>query len=160
MNSLSTCVNKLVTDGYSINFKVDEQGLVAVEEGKHYKPDQVHIKNFFRFEGASDPADNAILYAIELDNGKKGTLIDAYGSNSDALIGQFIKQVEDMEKKTPNENHFQMKGKLKEKYANLTDDDLKYEEGKDEQFWGRIAQKTGKTKDDIEKWIRGLTGKD
>ena len=27
------------------------------------------------------------------------------------------------------------KGKLKEKYANLTDDDLKYEEGKDEQFW-------------------------
>ena len=46
MNSLSTCVNKLVTDGYSINFKVDEQGLVAVEEGKHYTPDQVHIKNF------------------------------------------------------------------------------------------------------------------
>ena len=52
------------------------------------------------------------------------------------------------------------KGKLKEKYANLTDDDLKYEEGKEEQFWGRIAQKTGKTKDDIEKWVRGLTGKD
>jgi len=57
MDSLSTCVNKLVKDGYSINFKVDEQGLVAVEEGKHFKPDQVHIKNFFRFEGASDPGD-------------------------------------------------------------------------------------------------------
>jgi uncharacterized protein YjbJ (UPF0337 family) len=52
------------------------------------------------------------------------------------------------------------KGKLKEKYANLTDDDLKYEEGKDEQFWGRIAQKTGKTKDDIEKWVRDLFHKD
>ena len=52
------------------------------------------------------------------------------------------------------------KGKLKEKYANLTDDDLKYEEGKEEQFWGRIVRKTGKTKDDIEKWVRGLTGKD
>ena len=51
-------------------------------------------------------------------------------------------------------------GKLKEKYANLTDDDLKYEEGKDEQFWGRIAQKTGKTKDDIENWVRGILGKD
>ena len=105
MNSLSTCVNKLVTDGYSINFKVDEQGLVAVDEGKHYTPDQVHIKNFFRFEGASDPADNSILYAIELDNGKKGTLIDAYGSYNDESITKFIKQVEDMEKKTPNENH-------------------------------------------------------
>jgi len=105
MNSLSTCVNKLVRDGYTINFKVDEQGLVAVEEGKHYKPDQVHIKNFFRFEGASDPGDNSILYAIELDNGEKGTLMDAYGSYNDELIGKFIKQVEDMEKKTPNENH-------------------------------------------------------
>jgi len=105
MNSLSTCVNKLVTDGYTTNFKVDEEGLVAVEEGKHYQPDQVHIKNFFRFEGASDPGDNSILYAIELDNGVKGTLMDAYGSYSDPLIGKFIKQVEDMEKKTPNEKH-------------------------------------------------------
>ena len=105
MNSLSTCVNKLVTDGYSINFKVDEQGLVAVEEGKHYKPDQVHIKNFFRFEGDSDPADNSILYAIELNNGEKGTLTDAYGSYNDPLIGKFIEQVEDIEKKTPNDKH-------------------------------------------------------
>ena len=105
MNSLATCVNKLVSDGYSINFKVDEQGLVAAEDGKHFKPDQVHIKNFFRFEGASDPADNSILYAIELDNGGKGTLIDAYGSYNDPLIGKFIKQVEDIEKKTPNEKH-------------------------------------------------------
>ena len=105
MNTLATCVNKLVKDGYSINFKVDEQGLVAAEDGKHYKPDQVHIKNFFRFEGDSDPADNSILYAIELDNGEKGTLTDAYGSYNDPLIGKFIKQVEDIEKKTPNENH-------------------------------------------------------
>ena len=105
MNTLSTSVNKLVSDGYTINFKVDEQGLAAAENGKHYKPDQVHIKNFFRFEGDSDPADNSILYAIELDNGEKGTLIDAYGSYNDALIGKFIKQVEDIEKKAPNEKH-------------------------------------------------------
>ncbi|MBA3647103.1 MAG: CsbD family protein [Chitinophagales bacterium] len=42
-----------------------------------------------------------------------------------------------------------IKGKLKEKYANLTDDDLLYEEGKDEQMWGRLQQKTGKTADEI-----------
>jgi uncharacterized protein YjbJ (UPF0337 family) len=48
------------------------------------------------------------------------------------------------------------KGKLKEKYGQLTDDDLKYEEGKDEQMWGRIQKKTGKTKDDLVKWLRGL----
>lgn len=99
MNSLATCVNKLVKDGYSINFKVDEQGLVDAKDGKHYKPGQVHIKNFFRFEGASDPADSAILYAIELDDGTKGTLTDAYGTYDDEDVGKFIKQVEDIEKK-------------------------------------------------------------
>jgi len=105
MNTLADCVNKLTGDGYTGNYKVDEQGLATAEDGKHYKPDEVHIKNFFRFEGASDPADNSILYAIELDDGTKGTLIDAYGSYNDPLIGKFIKQVEDIEKKTPNEKH-------------------------------------------------------
>lgn len=48
------------------------------------------------------------------------------------------------------------KGKLKQKYAELTDDDLKYEEGKDEEFWGRVQKKTGKAKDDLVKWLKGL----
>jgi len=48
------------------------------------------------------------------------------------------------------------KGKLKEKYAVLTEDDLKYEEGKDDQLWGRIQQKTGKAKDELIKWLKDL----
>ena len=41
-----------------------------------------------------------------------------------------------------------VKGKLKQAYGNLTDDDLKYEEGKDDELLGRLQQKTGKTKDE------------
>ncbi len=104
MNTLSACVNKLVSEGYTANFKVDEKGLATAEDGKHYKPEQVHIKNFFRFEGASDPADNSILYAIELDDGAKGTLTDAYGSYNDPNIGKFIKEVENIEKKATHKN--------------------------------------------------------
>jgi uncharacterized protein YjbJ (UPF0337 family) len=48
------------------------------------------------------------------------------------------------------------KGKLKQKYAQLTDDDLKYEEGKDDEFWGRVQKKTGKAKDDLVQWLRDL----
>lgn len=102
MNTMSSCLNKLVSEGYVGNFTVDEKGLTTSGNGKHYKPEQVHIKNFFRFEGASDPADSSILYAIELDDGTKGTLTDAYGANDDPNIGKFIKQVEDIEKKTSN----------------------------------------------------------
>ncbi len=48
------------------------------------------------------------------------------------------------------------KGKIKQKYANLTDDDLRYEEGKDDEFLGRLQTKTGKTKDEIKDWIDKL----
>lgn len=48
------------------------------------------------------------------------------------------------------------RGKLKKKYAHLTDDDLRYEDGKDDEFWGRVAKKTGKAKDDLIKWLRDL----
>ncbi|RYG50515.1 MAG: CsbD family protein [Chitinophagaceae bacterium] len=43
----------------------------------------------------------------------------------------------------------EMKGKIKQKYAELTDDDLTYEEGKDDEMWGKIQQKIGKTKKEI-----------
>lgn len=43
------------------------------------------------------------------------------------------------------------KGKLKQQYANLTDDDLKYEEGLEDELLGRLQKKTGKTIDEIRK---------
>lgn len=48
------------------------------------------------------------------------------------------------------------KGKLKQKYADLTDDDLKYEDGKEDELFGRIQKKTGKTKDDVVNWLKDL----
>ncbi len=47
------------------------------------------------------------------------------------------------------------KAKLKQKYAQLTDDDLAYAEGKEEELWGRIQKKTGETRDQIVKWLKG-----
>ena len=43
------------------------------------------------------------------------------------------------------------KGKLKQKYANLTDDDLRYSEGTVDELVGRIQKRTGQTKEAIEK---------
>jgi uncharacterized protein YjbJ (UPF0337 family) len=45
------------------------------------------------------------------------------------------------------------KGKLKQAYGDLTDDDLTYEDGKEDELWGRIQRKTGKTRDEISKWL-------
>ena len=48
------------------------------------------------------------------------------------------------------------KGKVKQQYADLTDDDLKYEEGREDELLGRLQQKTGKNKDEVKRWIDDL----
>ena len=49
-----------------------------------------------------------------------------------------------------------MKGKIKQQFANLTDDDLLYEEGKEDELYGRLQRKTGHTKEEIKRWIDKL----
>ena len=99
MKTLSSCMNKLISDGYTEQFNVSEEGLVSPDSKKTYAPEQVHVVNFFRFEGSSDPDDSSILYAIETDGGEKGTLTDAYGIYADPRVGKFMTQVEDISKK-------------------------------------------------------------
>lgn len=53
-------------------------------------------------------------------------------------------------------NWNELKGKVKQQYANLTDNDLLYEEGKEDELLGRIQQKTGKTKEEVKNWIDKL----
>jgi uncharacterized protein YjbJ (UPF0337 family) len=53
-------------------------------------------------------------------------------------------------------NWNELKGKLKQKYGNLTDDDLTYAKGKEEELLGRLQKKTGKTKDELKKEINKL----
>ena len=103
MKSLAACLNKMITDGYKEDFKITGEGLLWLQKNKIYKPGQVHIVNFFRFEGNSDPDDNAILYVIETDEGARGTLVDGYGIYADPDVAKFIKQVEDINKKVVKE---------------------------------------------------------
>lgn len=50
-------------------------------------------------------------------------------------------------------NWNKMKGKLKQQYAELTEDDLKYTEGKEDELIGRLQDKTGKSKDEIRRML-------
>ena len=49
-----------------------------------------------------------------------------------------------------------MKGKLKQKFATLTDNDLMFEEGKKDEMLGKIQTKLGKSKDEWDKIVAGL----
>jgi uncharacterized protein YjbJ (UPF0337 family) len=50
----------------------------------------------------------------------------------------------------------QAKGKLKQKFADLTDDDLLYEEGKEDELYGRLQKRLGKTREEIDQILNDL----
>ncbi len=99
MNTLTDRVNKEIKNGYTANLSVTRQGLYSSTNDKTYLPSQVSIKDFYRFEGESDPADSAIMYVIETADGLKGTLIDAYGAYAEENVNKFIAEVEEINKK-------------------------------------------------------------
>ena len=61
-----------------------------------------------------------------------------------------------MEKQQIKGSWNEMKGKLKQRYAQLTDDDLMYAEGKEDEWYGRLQQKLGKTKEELKREIDTL----
>jgi uncharacterized protein YjbJ (UPF0337 family) len=50
----------------------------------------------------------------------------------------------------------EVKGKLKQKYAQLSDDDLTFAEGKEDELLGRLQQRLGKSKEDLRREIESL----
>ena len=50
-------------------------------------------------------------------------------------------------------NWNELKGRAKQQWADLTDDDLLYVEGKEDELLGRIQNRTGKTRDEIRSWF-------
>ena len=98
MKTLSSCVNQMKREGYKEDFQVTKKGLSTYNEDKFYTPEQLHIVNFYRFEGTSDPGDNTILYVIEANDGVKGTLVDGYGAYADGEVSKFIEQIHDIKK--------------------------------------------------------------
>jgi len=53
-------------------------------------------------------------------------------------------------------NWNELKGKLKQSYSSLTDDDLLFEEGKEDEFLGRLQRKLGKSNEEIRSMLRDL----
>ncbi|MBD2723419.1 MULTISPECIES: hypothetical protein [Hymenobacter] len=98
--SLVNVENKLTKDGFTQDFNVVDGRLQTIgsDSNKSYAPDEVTIVDFYRFEGESNPDDMSILYAIEANDGVRGTISSAYGVYADSDTDEFLKQVEDLGK--------------------------------------------------------------
>jgi hypothetical protein len=98
MQSLASILNSLTASGYETQFKVTGKGLLSLTTQKTFHPGEVKVVHFYRFEGESDPSDSSIVYAIEANNGEKGTLVDGYGTSGDSQVADFMQQVEKIHK--------------------------------------------------------------
>jgi hypothetical protein len=98
--SLINVEKKLNADGFTQDFNVVDGRLQTIgnDSNKSYTADEVTIVDFYRFEGESDPGDMSILYAIEANDGVRGTISSAYGTYADTDTDDFLKQVEDLGK--------------------------------------------------------------
>jgi hypothetical protein len=91
--TLAGAVDDLSGAGFVEHFGVSGATLRSFDSGRTFRPRQVVIRAYQRFEGISDPDDTAIVYAIEVEGGARGTLVDAYGAYSDPTVGAFLQDV-------------------------------------------------------------------
>jgi hypothetical protein len=90
---LSEKIREFEGKGYQSQYKVKNGKLVDLSMKKEYAPEEVRVKEKFRFEGESNPDDMSILYVLECTDGGKGTLVNAYGLYADEEIDLFVAQI-------------------------------------------------------------------
>ena len=76
-------IEQLVQRGFRDGFRVVGDRLQVLGTGKLLNPEELTIREVYRFEGISDPDDMAVVYAVDSPGGIQGTLIDAFGVYAD-----------------------------------------------------------------------------
>jgi hypothetical protein len=93
--TLVDAINGLKARGYTEDFNLKENYLDCSNSKHQLSPDDFKVDNVFRFEGESDPEDQAVLYAISSEKyNLKGTLVNAYGIYSDNQANEIIKKLD------------------------------------------------------------------
>lgn len=91
--TLSRGVEALKARGYTLDFNLKPDGIECKELQEVFDPERFHIDEFHRFEGMSNPDDMSILFAISTKDGKKGTLVDAYGTYEDPMTAEMVQKL-------------------------------------------------------------------
>lgn len=89
--TVSQAINDLKSRGFTEDFNLAENCLVC--NAVKYHPDDFHITEVYRFEGNTDPADEAVVYGIEGKDGTKGSLVNGYGYSSEPMSEAIIRKL-------------------------------------------------------------------
>ena len=90
-STVSEAIQQLREQGFTLDFNLAENCIVC--ENDQFNPDEFEIVDVYRYEGDSDPADEAAVYAIESTSGLKGILVTGYGSSSDSISAAILQKL-------------------------------------------------------------------
>lgn len=91
MTTISEVIQKLQSEGYTVDFNLKENYLECHHNSLQVHPDEFIVDKHYRFEGESDPADEAIVYAISSTRHNiKGILVNGYGTSSESLTEELV----------------------------------------------------------------------
>jgi len=79
-DTLVEALQDLKKRGFTHDFNIEQDRIYCTNLKMYYHPKAFNVLEFYRFEGMSNPDDNAIVYAVETSTGDKGVLVDAYGA--------------------------------------------------------------------------------
>ena len=90
-DTITEAVKGLRERGFTKDFNLRENCLVCNED--KYHPEDFEIVEVYRFEGDTDPADEAVVYAIASNKGDKGVLVSGYGISADEMTSEMAKKL-------------------------------------------------------------------
>ncbi|MHA4845781.1 phosphoribosylpyrophosphate synthetase [Flavitalea antarctica] len=79
--------------GYRFDYNLKKNQLNCHQINKTYDLADVQIHEVYRFEGHSDPADEAVVYALSASNGLLGVFVDGYGIYADSNTERMFKRL-------------------------------------------------------------------
>ena len=82
-DTITEALNDLKSRGYAFDFNLKGKEFHCHQMQRTYTVPQLQVKETYRFEGNTDPADEAVVYALVTDDGVKGTFVNAYGTYAD-----------------------------------------------------------------------------
>ncbi|WP_029036002.1 hypothetical protein [Salinimicrobium xinjiangense] len=92
--TLSETINMLrLEEGYEEDFNLLDEQLELKSKKEKFDINEFTVDEVYRFEGPSNPSDNAILYAITTSNGRRGVLVDGYGYSSGQISDEMMKKL-------------------------------------------------------------------
>ncbi|TJZ63554.1 phosphoribosylpyrophosphate synthetase [Sphingobacterium olei] len=95
MTPLTDILEKLKSEGYTQDFNIADDCIICSNNNTTLDPSTFRIDRYFRFEGETDPSDQAIVYAISSKDGTiKGVLVNSYGLYSDEKAANIISLLE------------------------------------------------------------------